>query len=118
MKKVLYTHLLILLPISLFIGFLMEPNAGISFGLGSILALTNFLVLFWFVRRVFAKKQVALSSLVIVFKYLILGLIIYFVLTRTELPTIWFGVGLISLLLAVVPNFKYLELDLEASMKQ
>src|SRR5688572_26113552 len=100
MNKVIITHLVILVPCALLIGFFEGFQSGISFGVGSILALTNFLVLFWFIQRIFAKKQVALSSLVIVIKYLILGLIIYFVLTRTDLPTIWFGVGLISLLLA------------------
>ena len=76
--------------------------AATSFALGFVLALSNFAVVFFYVRRIFRKKQVARSTLVIVFKYLILGLILYFVTTRTNLSLFWIGAGLISVLLVLV----------------
>jgi hypothetical protein len=77
-------------------------KAAISFFAGSALALADFAVLFFYVRRVFEKKQVALSTLAIIFKYLILGLIIYFIMTWADIEAFWFGAGLLSMSFVVV----------------
>lgn len=77
-------------------------TAAWSFAFGFVLALSNFAIVFFFVRRVFKKKQVARSSAVIIFKYLILGLIIHFVVTRTNLSLFWIGAGLISVMFTLV----------------
>jgi hypothetical protein len=79
----------------------VSAEGAVSFVAGSAVSITNFLLIFWLISRIFAKKQVALSSLIIVFKYLILGLIIYFLITQTEIQLFWFGAGLISLLVTI-----------------
>lgn len=102
MISVLWIQLGITLCLGLLTALFVSPESAIAFAVGSLLALTNFVVVFWSVRRIFEKKQVARSSSVIIFKYLILGLIIYFIMTQTTLSMFWIGAGLISLPLTLV----------------
>ncbi|HEX4924269.1 MAG TPA: hypothetical protein VFV50_09285 [Bdellovibrionales bacterium] len=80
---------------------LHSTASAVAFAVGAGLAIINFAVLFFHLGQVFQKKQVALRTWAIVFKYLILGLIIYFIVARTDLQLFWFAAGLISLLFAL-----------------
>ena len=71
---------------------------AVSFGIGSFLMLINLLLMAWAWSRIFAKKSVALAAGVIVFKYAILGLIIYLLVRDPRVSTGWFLIGLSVLL--------------------
>jgi hypothetical protein len=75
---------------------------AVGFAAGAGLSLVNngLLVFTW--ARIFEKKLVALSIGVIVFKFAILGWIIYEVVTQRLLPVGWFAAGLSLVLLSTV----------------
>lgn len=109
MKRLALEHAILTLAAALGLGMFHSIAAAIAFMVGSTLALINFTVLFLHLGRVFGKKQVALGTSVIIFKYLILGLIIYFIVARSELQLFWFAVGLISLLFALAIRAVFLK---------
>lgn len=79
---------------ALVIYFLTGRRAAISFGTGAFIMWANVLIMALVWPRIFAKKLVALSIGVIVFKFAILIWIIYVVVTGDALLIEWFGVGL------------------------
>lgn len=76
------------------IWFLAGQTPAISFLSGAIFATTNTLFLVFIVTRLFRKKSVALSFILIIFKYTIFGLGLYFLVTSKYLTVSWFVVGL------------------------
>ena len=78
------------------LGLLMANGlyAALSCLLGSFLVGANFLVLIWGWQRIFLKKTIALAVGVIVFKYAILGLIIYLVISLKKVDELGFLLGL------------------------
>jgi hypothetical protein len=75
---------------------------AISFAAGALFAFLNTLFLTTIVGRIFAKKSVALSFILIIFKYLVFGLALYFLITNHFIKVAWFVVGLSLLVLSVV----------------
>ena len=85
---------------ALFIGgalLFASPHHAISVALGCAVIGFNLPLVFWSWSRIFNKKSVALAAVIIVFKYAILGVIIYLVTSRPELDGASFLVGLISI---------------------
>jgi hypothetical protein len=82
--------------------FLNTRIVAVSYLAGTGLSLLNLvsLVLVW--PRILAKKQVALSIGVIVFKFAILGWIIYEVATANWVRLEWFAIGLSTVVPTVV----------------
>ena len=113
MISIIVTQILMTLLSSLLIYYLDSQVSAVSFLAGSALSLVNLVLLVWLLRRIFEKKQVALSGVIIIFKYLILGLIIYFVINQTNLNGLWFGAGLILVLVTLVLQYKKLELEID-----
>ena len=109
MSEIIIVHLIISSVISVLASLDTSSGSVSSYLVGSWLAFTNVTVLFWFVRRIMAKKQVAIATAVIVFKYLILGAIIYFAVTRIRIHGIWFGAGLMTVLLTLGVTSKKLQ---------
>jgi hypothetical protein len=70
-----------------------------SYASGVAVVLFNVITLYFVWLRFLRKKLIALALGIIVFKYAILGLIIYQLLHSTWLSPIWFCVGLGSLML-------------------
>jgi len=69
-------------------------NAAIGFATGASVSFLNVLILVSTWPRILAKKSVALSIGVIVFKFAILGWIIYEVVTEKPVHLGWFSAGL------------------------
>lgn len=69
--------------------------------LGGLTMLLNWWVLVWAWKRIFLKKSIALAVSVIVFKYSILGFIVYYAVTATKERPIGFVVGLSSIVLVM-----------------
>ncbi len=76
-------------------------NQAYSFLIGSALILSNLIVLSVAWALVVEKKLIALSASIIVFKYALLGAIVYRVLKLDWISTGWFSVGITSLILTV-----------------
>lgn len=99
MLKALFTlQILISLIFSGIIVFAVGKTEGISFFTGATFATINTLFLVFIVSRLFRKKSVALSFILIIFKYTIFGLSLYYLVTSKYLMVSWFVVGLSILL--------------------
>lgn len=101
-KSYLLAHMgwtLIILVICLISG---QNNFVLSYLVGSLLMVTNFLLLYWLWRILLFKKVIALALVLIVFKYAILGFLIYKTLTSAWNNPLAFSLGLLTLVPAVV----------------
>lgn len=101
-RQVLFYHLLFTL---LFAGGAFLFNAEhnlLSLMLGCGVIGLNLPLVFWSWGRIFRKKSIALAGSVIVFKYAILGVIIYLVTSRPELDGGSFLIGLTSIVPTMV----------------
>jgi len=79
-----------------------NKESAASYFSGSILILANVTVLTIAWSFITQKKFVALAVSVIVFKYAILGVIIYRLLKYSWLDPMWMSIGLGSLLLTTI----------------
>jgi hypothetical protein len=100
MKRVLAFQILILAIGSLAL-FFSETRHGVSsFASGGFVITLNFILLGAGWNLIFRKKLIALSVLIIVFKYAILGVIIYHLVKQNWLSPFWFAAGIASIVLA------------------
>jgi hypothetical protein len=79
-----------------------DAQSGASFAIGGGIVLGNVLSLAFAWSRLIQKKLIALSVFIIVFKYAILGIIIYKLLSIAWVDRIWLSVGLSSLVVSVL----------------
>ena len=87
---------------SLIVYFIGGSIEAISFLSGALFATINTLFLVFIVARLFRKKSVALTFILIIFKYTIFGLSLYFLVTSKLLIVSWFVVGLSILLPTII----------------
>lgn len=80
----------------------VTEKAGISFLIGSAIVFFNFIAIFFIWKRLFAKKLVALSAFIIVFKYAILGAIVYLIVKYDLVDPLWFGFGIATFLVSAL----------------
>lgn len=73
--------------------------SDVSFASGGLVVAANFILLGLGWNLVFRKKLIALSVLIIVFKYAILGIIIYQLVKQNWLLPLWFAAGVASIML-------------------
>jgi hypothetical protein len=83
---------------SLLLYFNGPQYAALSFAVGSLIVTGNFILLGSGWKLVFRKKLIALSVLIIVFKYAILGVIIYHFVKQSWLQPFWFAAGVASMM--------------------
>jgi len=99
MLKALFTlQIGLSLLFALIIRFVVGQTESISFLAGALFATLNTMFLVFIVSRLFRKKSVALSLILIIFKYTIFGLGLYALVTSKLLMVSWFVVGLSILL--------------------
>lgn len=102
MNIILISQAIITVLLGVALAWLSTTHNAISFGLGSGLILLDF-VLFWFASKlIFAKKLVALAIGIIVFKYAILGIIVFKLFKLPWLNILWFCLGIASFSLAAI----------------
>ena len=82
--------------------FTLGPDQALSCVIGSLMMLANLLSFYFSWRLVFLKKSVALTVLIIVFKYLILGLVLMSLTKITWLQPQGFVAGLATLVFAIL----------------
>jgi len=93
----------------LLIGLLYDWRAALSYGVGALFVLGNSALSSWLWGRLLQKKLVAVGLVIIVFKYAILGAILYRILQQESISPLWFSLGIANLVLvaaltAVVSN--------------
>jgi hypothetical protein len=76
------------------------PEGAASFAIGSGIVLVNVMSLAFVFQKLIQKKLIALSLSIIVFKYAILGIIIYKLLSLPWVDRLWLCVGLASLVVS------------------
>lgn len=105
-KQIIKSYLVIHLGWTLLVVFLCliseQKKFILSYLVGSLLMLTNFLLLYWLWRVLLFKKVIALALILIVFKYAILGFLIYKTLTASWNNPLAFSLGLLTLVPAIV----------------
>ena len=94
MRFLLTTHALLGVFAAALTYFFAGPQAALSLGVGAVVMFANLIVLGVTWQNILAKKLVALSVGVIVFKFAILIWIIYIVATSERLYHGWFAGGL------------------------
>ncbi|MFP5518604.1 MAG: hypothetical protein ACLGGX_01770 [Bdellovibrionia bacterium] len=77
-------------------------EGALAFIYGSILMLINIALLAFAWGQIFKKKYIALSALVIVSKYAILGTILYYFVKTLEVDLLWFSMGVSSPILPAI----------------
>jgi hypothetical protein len=96
--------------------FFINTDFAASLMVGALVMLANLAGLAFLWRLIFSKKSIALAAFVIIFKYVILGLILWSLASVGWLKPIGFITGLASLVFGVVaatvikPNLKKSEL--------
>ena len=79
-----------------------STRVAISFASGGALIGINFLILGFAWSLVFQKKLIALAVPLIIFKYAILGLIIYQVVQSSSIDLLWFCLGIGSFVISAL----------------
>jgi hypothetical protein len=79
-----------------------STHSAISFAIGGVLVGLNFLILGFAWSLIFQKKLIALAVPLIVFKYAILGLIIYQLTKATSVDLLWFSMGIGSFVISAL----------------
>jgi hypothetical protein len=100
MKRVLLFQGLLLAIGAVALYWCGPQQAAASYILGGFIVGGNFILLGSAWKMIFNKKQVALSVLIIVFKYAILGVIIYVLVNQKWLSPFWFAAGIASMMMA------------------
>jgi len=99
MKRVLLFQILIVAIGSFLLWLFEHPQFVSSFAAGGALVTANFVLLGSTLNFIFKKKLIALMVLVIVFKYAILGIIIYLLVKQSWLIPLWFAAGVSSMMI-------------------
>jgi hypothetical protein len=102
MKKVFLIQLVILVLGTVIIALALSTQQAISYNIGAALILANLIIVTWVWSQILQKKFVALSVSIIVFKYAIFGFIIYKILGLPNVDSVWFSVGLSTMVPTVL----------------
>ncbi len=102
MRGLLAIHALLAVCGAILVSLVVEPLSGISFATGAMVSFANLVVLVFVWPRIFAKKLVALSVGVIIFKFAILVWILNEVATGKQLQLGWFSTGLGLVILSAI----------------
>lgn len=85
----------------------LGPQQGASYGLGSLLMLTNLLLLAWIWSRYLAKKSIAWTVVIIVGKYTVLLSAIFLLSQRAWFHVLSSGLGMVTFVTACLVQVTY-----------
>ncbi|MBO9668291.1 MAG: hypothetical protein J7501_15935 [Bdellovibrio sp.] len=102
MKKVLCFQALVSALGVLLLAIFAASSQAVSFLVGSGLILLSFFLLGIGWSLIFKKKLIALAVGIIVFKYAILGIIIFTIVKRPWFDPLWFAMGVASFVLSAI----------------
>jgi len=87
---------------SLLVDYYAAMPEAFSYAAGSGLIFLSFVLLAWGWGLIFSKKMIALAIGIIVFKYAILGIIIYTLVHLQWFAPLWFAIGVSSFALSAL----------------
>lgn len=102
MKLIVISQALITILGSLLIAHFAATPQAFSYAAGSGTILLSFILLAWGWGLIFSKKMIALAMGIIVFKYAILGIIIYTLVHLHWFAPLWFAMGIASFALSAL----------------
>lgn len=108
MKKVLIPQALITVIGGILLGYFTAAPQAYSFVAGSGLIFLSFLLLGIGWGLIFHKKLIALAVGIIVFKYAILGIIIFTIVKLPWFTPLWFAMGIASFVISAI-NFAVIQ---------
>ncbi|QDK36101.1 hypothetical protein [Bdellovibrio sp. NC01] len=110
MKITLLSQLALTLLGSLALWIFAAPDQAGSYLAGSGLLSLSFLLLGWGWGLIFQKKLIALAVSIIVFKYAILGIIIFNIVKKPWFNPLWFAMGIASFVISAIIYAVYVAL--------
>ncbi len=114
MKPFILLQVTLTLIFTIAAGFLAGRTEAFSFLAGAILAILNVLFFGIITRRILSKKSVATTLLLIIFKYSILGVGLYLIISLKLVNLLWFVIGLSILIPSVIGYvFLFVHLDVK-----
>lgn len=87
---------------SILLGYFYAPQQAGSFAAGSLAIGLSFAMMAIGYALIFKKKMIALAIGIIVFKYAILGIIIFTLVKLSWFDPLWFSMGVASLVLSAI----------------
>src|SRR5687768_5172301 len=102
MKIVLIVQSAITLIGTLLLSYFYAAQQAFSFMAGSLTILTSCILLGIGYALIFRKKLIALAVSIIVFKYAILGIIIFTLVKLSWFSPLWFALGVSSLIFSAI----------------
>ena len=78
------------------------PQQAVSAAAGAVVIMVSVGFMVWAIQRLFEKKSVALAGMVIVIKYLLLGVALYWLTQQTWVNIGWHAAGVASVVLTAV----------------
>lgn len=102
MKLILIVQSLMTLFGGILLGYFYAAQHAISFMIGSFVILMSVFLLRLGYGLIFQKKLIALAIVIIVFKYAILGIIIFTLAKLTWFNPLWFSLGVASFILSAI----------------
>lgn len=106
-KKIAIVTFIIGVILALILSQTMGKEFATSLLIGCFLMILNLLGLAFLWKLIFSKKSIALAVLVIIFKYLILGLILWNLSESAWLNPVGFVAGLGCLLIGIVGSLAF-----------
>lgn len=101
MRRLLYSHVISGL-IGAVLVYLSSPGGLTSYAIGAAISFIHLSSLVYAWPRLLAKKQVALSIVIIVFKFAILGWILYLAVNSDAIRLGWLAVGIALVVPSVI----------------
>lgn len=102
LKRAATVHLICTL-IVVGIGWLLGgPQQAVSALIGAAVVFVSVGFMVWSIERLFQKKSIALAGMVIVIKYLLLGVALYWITLQPWAHMIWVAAGVASVVMTTV----------------
>jgi hypothetical protein len=101
LRRIVLIFLFFHIVITLATGWLYGYEFAKAAFIGATLMLFNIAVIAWVWRRIFVKKSIALTVSVIVGKYAIIGIAVYWLVVKSSMNVIGFLTGAIAIVIAL-----------------
>lgn len=101
-KRLTFIHFICSLLIVLIALELGGSQQAVSAIAGALIVMVSVGFMAWSIGRMFAKKSVALAGMVIVIKYLLLGVTLYWLTLQTWVQLPWLAAGIASVVMTAV----------------
>lgn len=102
LKHAITVHLICSILVVLIAGLLAGPQQAVSAAVGTLVIMVSVGSMVWAIQRLFAKKSVALAGMVIVIKYLLLGVALYWITLQPWANVGWLAAGVASVVMTAV----------------